>query len=102
MIYVTVGSAEEARKIGKSLVSERLAACVNVIDNITSMYNWDGEVQEDSESVLIAKTALDQREKAIGHIADLHSYDTPCVLSYDATGGLSEYLDWLMDEVRPG
>lgn len=98
MIYATAGSPEEARSIAKYLVSERLVACVNIIDNIASIYRWDSEIQEDTESVLIAKTTVCQRSAAIKRISDVHSYDTPCVVSYDAGAGLTEYLTWIEQE----
>jgi len=100
LVYMTAGSAEEARLIGETLVAERLAACVNLIDGMTSLYRWEGEVRRETETVLIAKTterlviALTDRVKA------LHSYDCPCVLSLPIDSGNTEFLNWLSDQVK--
>ncbi len=95
LVYMTAGSAEEARRIGRALVEERLAACVNVIDGMTSIYRWEGKVQNENEAVLIAKTrdgllaALTERVKA------LHSYDCPCVVGLKVSAGNQQFLDWI-------
>ena len=95
LVYMTAGTADEARRIGAALVEERLCACANVIDGMTSIYRWEGRVQNDTEAVLIAKTrealvdALTERVKA------LHSYETPCVVAIPITGGNAEFLDWI-------
>ncbi|MBC8393963.1 MAG: divalent-cation tolerance protein CutA [Deltaproteobacteria bacterium] len=62
LVYMTAGSKEEARKIGKALVTSRLAACVNIIDNMNSFYMWEGELQDDNEVVMLAKTTEDKGE----------------------------------------
>jgi len=100
MLYVTVGSPLEARKIAKTLVSEHLAACANIVDGVASVYRWEEQIQEDSESVLIAKTSSDRRQAATKRIKELHSYDVPCILAYDITDGLPEYLAWIGDQTR--
>lgn len=100
MLYVTVGSPQEAREMARILVLERLTACVNVIDKAASIYLWDEELQEDSESILIIKTTLDRRDTAMARIQHLHSYDTPCVVAYDISAGLPDYLAWLASETK--
>lgn len=100
MLYVTVGTSQEARNIAKTLVSEHLVACVNVIENVTSIYRWDNEIQEDSECLLFAKTALIQRDAAMNRVKELHSYDTPCVVAYDTSAGLPGYLSWIISESK--
>lgn len=101
-VYMTASSAEEARRIGEALVAEQLAACVNVIDGMISIYRWQGAVQRDTEAVLIAKTtgqlvaALTERVKA------LHSYDCPCVAALPIGGGNADFLTWISDQVKPG
>lgn len=100
LIYITVGSQEEARAIGRALVESRLAACVNLIDRMSSMYWWNGQVQEDQEVVLIAKT----RESLVGALIEkvraLHSYECPCVVSLPILDGNPPYLAWLEHETR--
>lgn len=98
MLYVTVGTSEEARSIAQALVSEHLVACVNIIDNVASIYHWDGAIQEDSECLLLAKTSITQRDAAMARVEELHSYDTPCVVAYDMSAGLPDYLSWVKAE----
>lgn len=98
LVYMTAASAEEARLIGTALVEERLAACANVIDGVTSVYRWEGKVVCSDEAVLIAKTreelvpALTERVKA------LHSYTCPCVVAFPIAGGNGDFLDWIAAE----
>jgi periplasmic divalent cation tolerance protein len=100
MIYVTTGSRKEALNIGRALVEARLAACANVIDNVTSIFRWQGEIEEEAEAVLILKTRLDLVDEATAKIKGLHSYDCPCVLSYAIAGGNSDFLDWIVKETK--
>jgi periplasmic divalent cation tolerance protein len=100
-IYMTAGSREEARKIGKELVISRLAACVNILDNMNSLYMWQGKVQDDSEIVMIAKTTEDHVPQLVEKVKSLHSYECPCIVSIPVSGGNQDFLDWIMDEVKP-
>ena len=100
MIYATTGSTQEAKSLAKTLVQERLVACVNIIDRVTSVYRWDDDIQSDSESVMIAKTSIERRVDAIKRLRELHSYDTPCIVSYDMSDGTPQYIDWIMEETR--
>src|SRR5512135_188263 len=102
-VYMTAGSAEEARAIGRALVEERLAACVNLIDGMTSLYWWDGAVQQGSETVLIAKTRTDLLDRLTARVRALHSYTCPCVVALPILGGNPAYLDWIAGETEsPG
>jgi len=98
-IYMTAGSKDEATKIAKELVSVRLAACVNILDNMNSVYLWQGEIQEDTEVVMIAKTTEDCIPQLIEKVESLHSYDCPCIVSLPVTGGHQPFLDWIAGEV---
>jgi periplasmic divalent cation tolerance protein len=100
MIYITAGSKEEAVMIGKALVNDRLAACVNIIENMNSMYMWDGKLQDDNETILIAKTTKERLPELIERVNDLHSYDCPCILSLPVSNGNPAFLKWVADEVR--
>ena len=102
MIYMTAGSPEEARAIGKALVSERLAACVNIIEGMNSLYWWKGEVQEDSEVVLIAKTRESLVPKLSERVKEIHGYDCPCVVALPITDGFQPFLDWIGEETQKG
>ncbi len=99
-IYMTVGSKEEARKIGKGLVTARLAACVNILDKMNSFYMWDGELQDDTEVVMIAKTTEDRVPDLIEKVKSLHSYDCPCIVSLPVAGGHQPFLEWIAGEVK--
>lgn len=100
MIYVTTGSKKEALDIGRALVEARLAACANVIGNVTSVFRWQGQIEEEAEAVLILKTRRGLVDEATAKIKDLHSYDCPCVLSYAITGGNGDFLDWIVKETK--
>lgn len=97
LLYVTTSDKKEARKIGHTLVEENLAACVNIIDGMNSIYKWKGDIQEDAECILIVKTHYSRVQKVTRMIKELHSYEVPCVISLTITEdeGNEEYLDWL-------
>lgn len=99
-IYMTVGSKEEARKIGEALVTARLAACVNILDQMNSFYMWDGALQDDTEVVMIAKTTEDRVPDLVKTVKSLHSYDCPCIVSLPVAGGHQPFLDWIAAEVK--
>jgi periplasmic divalent cation tolerance protein len=99
-IYMTAGSKEEANNIGKALVEARLAACVNIIDNMTSVYRWEEKVQQDSEVVLIAKTTEALVPELIDKVKSVHSYDCPCIVSLPISDGYPSFLDWINSEVK--
>ena len=99
-IYMTAGSKDEARRIGKELVVSRLAACVNILDNMNSFYMWQGEIQDDTEVVIIAKTIEDRVPALIEKVKALHSYDCPCIVAIPVSGGNQAFLDWVAAEVK--
>ena len=95
MIYVTVGSRDEALTIARALVGEKLVACANVLGRADSIYRWQGVVEEAQEIVLIAKTRRDLADRTLTRIQALHSYDVPCAVTYDMSDGLPGYLAWI-------
>lgn len=97
-VYMTVGSRAEAETIGRRLVEERLAACTNILDNMTSFYWWEGKLVEDREVVLIAKTVEERLERLVERVKALHSYTCPCVVALPIVGGNARYLNWVRDE----
>jgi periplasmic divalent cation tolerance protein len=99
LVYMTAGSLEEAQRIGAALVEKRLAACVNIIDAMQSIYRWEGAIQNDREVVMIAKTTQDRLTGLIETVNGLHSYDCPCIVSFDIVGGQPDFLDWIGREV---
>jgi len=100
LIYITAGSVEEARTIGNKLVSDRLAACVNIIDNVSSMYWWEGEIQDDKEVILIAKTKESLVPELVEKVRSMHSYSCPCIVSLPILDGNSAFLDWIVEETK--
>ena len=99
-IYMTASSKAEAQKIGKALVDSRLAACVNILDNMQSIYRWEEKIQEDSEVVLIAKTTETLIPLLIDKVKSLHSYDCPCIVSLPVLDGYPPFLEWIKSEVE--
>lgn len=100
LVYITASGPEEARRIGRALVAARLAACANVYGGVTSIYRWEGEVQEDAEAVLIVKTRESLVEPLTAKVCALHSYDCPCVVAVPVVGGNPAFLDWIDAETR--
>lgn len=99
-IYMTAGNKEEAKKIGKALVAAKLAACVNILNNMNSIYMWEGELQDDAEVVLIAKTTEACVPQLVEKVKSLHSYDCPCIVSLPVLGGHKPFLNWIGEEVK--
>ena len=97
---MTAGSAEEARLIGETLVEEQLAACVNLIDGMTSVYCWEGKLQLDTETVIIAKTIKQQVGALTDRVKALHSYDCSCVVSLPISNGNKEFLSRISSSVK--
>ena len=100
VVYVTAGNKAEAANIGRTLVEERLVACANVIDGMTSFYWWDGAVNEDQETLLVAKTRQSLVDEVIARVKSLHSYDCPCVISWPITAANPDYLAWIEHETQ--
>jgi periplasmic divalent cation tolerance protein len=99
VVLVTAGSAEEAVKIARSVVEERLAACVNIVPGVRSIYRWEGKVTEDAEWLLVMKTSRARFAALEARIRELHSYQVPEVMAFDVATGSRPYLDWLLGSV---
>lgn len=99
-VYVTAGSPEEAELLARTIVSERLAACANIIPGMRSVYWWEGAVGEAAETVVIFKTQRDRFEELAARVKALHSYECPCVVALPVVAGLPAYLDWIEAESR--
>ncbi|MDH4247121.1 MAG: divalent-cation tolerance protein CutA [Deltaproteobacteria bacterium] len=100
MVYITASSPEEAERIGRALVQERLAACVNLVEGMRSLYWWEGAVQEGREVVLIAKTTEARVPALIARVKALHSYTCPCVVTLPLLEGNPDFLEWIVQETR--
>ena len=97
-VYLTAGSPEEARRIGRVLVEERLAACVNVFDGMVSIYHWEGAIEQARETVVIAKTRAGLFDALAARVRALHSYTTPCIVELPVGRIEAGYLAWLTAE----
>ena len=98
-VYITVGSPEEAHRIGRTLVEERLAACANLIGGMTSIYRWQGVVEQAAETVVIAKTKSALFTRLAQRVRELHSYDCPCIVALPITAAHPPYLDWIGEQI---
>ncbi|MBT8763024.1 divalent-cation tolerance protein CutA [Desulfohalobiaceae bacterium Ax17] len=98
--YITAKDLAEAEKIGQVLVGERLAACVNILDGMLSMYWWQGQLEKSKEVVIIAKTREELKESLLERVKEIHSYDCPCVIFLPVQGGNKEFLDWINAETQ--
>jgi len=95
IVLVTTANAEEAARIAEVLVSERLAACVNIVPAIESIYRWEGKVTRDHESLMIIKTTGERYDDLERRVKELHSYSTPEVIALKIERGSEQYLNWL-------
>lgn len=95
IILTTAASHEEAGKIAHALVERRLAACVNIVPQIESVYRWQGKVETAREWLLLIKTQAELYERVRGAVKELHSYDLPECVMLEVTAGSQEYLDWI-------
>ena len=100
VVLVTAGSAEEGTRIGDTLVSEHLAACVNMISGVRSCFSWEGRNQTATECLLICKTTRGALDHFIARVKELHSYDVPEVIALPVIEGLPAYLQWVHSSVR--
>jgi len=95
VVLVTAGNRDEGLRIGRALVEERLAACVNVVGPICSIYRWEGAVEEAEEHLLVVKARAGDLDALAARVRALHSYDVPEVLALPVTAGSEDYLAWL-------
>jgi periplasmic divalent cation tolerance protein len=100
VVLMTASSQEEADRIADALVTEMLAACVNVVPGISSVYRWEGKVQRDAEWLLIAKSRRDVLDALVRRVQKLHSYDVPEIIALPLVGGSDAYLRWIDREVH--
>jgi len=101
MVSTTTATAREARRIARTLVERRLAACVQVLGPIRSTYRWRGRVETATEWLCLAKTTPARSRKLAATVTELHPYDTPELTVTPITGGSRRYLDWLAASVKP-
>ncbi len=95
MVYVTTRDLAEAERIGRAVVEERLAACVNILPGMRSIYRWQGKIEAGDECVLIAKTRAALFDALAARVRVLHSYSCPCIVALPLAAGVPDYLDWI-------
>ncbi|MEX2262894.1 MAG: divalent-cation tolerance protein CutA [Bryobacteraceae bacterium] len=100
VVYSTCASAEEAERIARRLVEERLAACVNVLPGMVSYYRWQGAIEQSSEWLLLIKTSRDRVDEVRRSIESLHSYQVPEVIAVPIVEGSVNYMNWLDAELK--
>ncbi|HXU68544.1 MAG TPA: divalent-cation tolerance protein CutA [Polyangia bacterium] len=99
VVLVTVPNAETADKLGEALVGERLAACVNVVDGVRSIYRWKGTIERDDEILCVCKTTRAALERLRARVVELHPYEVPEVVALPIEAGHAPYLAWIMASV---
>lgn len=103
IVLATCPSKEEAKRIARALVMERLAACVNVIEGVHSIYHWQGSLHESEEVMLVVKSRRDLLGRLQEHLANMHSYEVPETIAIPVVDGSPAYLEWLDRELEsPG
>lgn len=99
LVLCTCENQEQAQRIARTLVEERLAACANILPGVVSTFRWQGEVSEANEIQLFVKTAMERYQALERRIAELHSYDTPEIIAIPITAGSEKYLRWLREQL---
>ena len=100
IVYITTSGLIESKKIAKMLLEEKLAACINIIPTVESIYLWKGKIEEDSESIMVVKTRSELVENVIKKVEEVHSYEIPCVLEITVNKGSKTYLKWMKSELE--
>lgn len=100
LFIVTVNRLDDGKKIAKILIENKLAACVNIIQNVISIYEWKGKMEEDSEYILLIKTTEEKSDLLIQKIQEIHSYETPECIGFRIEKGSESYLKWIDDVVN--
>ena len=100
IVYITTSGLIESKKIAKMLLEEKLAACINIIPTVESIYLWKGKIEEDSESLMVVKTRSELVENVIKKVEEVHSYEIPCVLEITVNKGSKTYLKWMKSELE--
>ncbi len=99
-VYIVAADENEAERIATALVEDRLAACVNILGKIRSVYCWQGAVERADEVALIAKTTAALFDGLSARVRELHSYDTPAIVAWPIVAGDAAYLDWIATETK--
>lgn len=99
IVLTTVKDRREANRISQAIVSEKLAACVTIVPNVSSVYRWQGKIEKSRELLLVIKTSAKKIDLLMSRIKELHSYQLPEVISLKVQRGLPQYLKWLKESL---
>ena len=99
-VYVTFADEAEAERIGRAMVEERLAACINILGETRSIYRWQSEIETTTECAAILKTSASCADRLVRRIAELHSYETPAITVWPIAHTPTAYADWVREQVR--
>ena len=100
MVLITASKEDEAARIARDIVSSRLAACVNIVKGIRSIYRWQGKIEDEGEVLMIVKTRRDLFGELKKRVKELHSYSVPEIIALPIVEGSEEYLKWLQEETK--
>jgi periplasmic divalent cation tolerance protein len=100
VIFITTGTDEEAHKVAKALLNNRLAACVNIIPKINSLFWWNGKLDSAQESLLLVKSKASVLHEIVTLVKEIHSNEIPEIVALPIVGGNPDYLDWISREVK--
>ena len=100
VVYITAQNREEAEKIGRHLLKEKVAACVNIVDNIKSLFWWERKMDEAAECLLIVKTSVEKFKQLEAAVKKIHSYQVPEIIALPVVAGSKEYLDWIKSSLK--
>jgi periplasmic divalent cation tolerance protein len=99
-VYVTFANAEEAERIGRAMIDERLAACINILGETTSIYRWQGRIETATERAAIFKTSPSCAELLVKRVAELHSYTNPAIAVWPIEAAPPAYVQWVRGQLR--
>ncbi len=99
LVYITTKDEEEARRIGKALIGEKLAACVN-LHHIKSIFRWQGEISQEDEVAMLAKTKAELVDELVSRVKELHSYEVPCIVVLPVEKGNPDFLEWISQATK--
>jgi periplasmic divalent cation tolerance protein len=100
VVFCTVPEAEKGAELGRTVVGERLAACVSIVPGLRSIYTWKGQVCDDPEALLVIKTRRERVDALVARIAALHPYEVPEIIALPIEAGHAPYLAWIDDSTR--
>lgn len=100
VIFITTSNKKEARRIARELIRQRLAACINIVDRINSLFWWEGKAEQAKEVLLVVKSKKSELTKIIKLVKSMHSYEVPEIIALPIIGGFKPYLRWIDESLR--